>query len=144
MCTKMNVFWSHTTAEIYIVIHWKSCIDVIFLYTLYIVYINTITKKTLVTVKFKSISKSVFLNPGPGRPPTLHIPYLTPISGPGFSQYQVHKVRTCVLGSSDFGRTNSANGTAAYLITSVSSPLVIYTVLQYNEIYNTLPLFVFM
>ncbi len=72
------------------------------------------------------------------------------------SQYQVRKVRTCVLGSSDFTSStrecellrtgehksgNSANGTAVYLITSVSSP-----VLQYDEIrYQTpLPLFVFM
>ncbi len=70
------------------------------------------------------------------------------------SQYQVRKVRTCVLGSSDFTSStrecelprmgehksgNSANGTAVYLI--VSSP-----VLQYDEIrYQTpLPLFVFM
>ncbi len=71
------------------------------------------------------------------------------------SQYQVRKVRTCILGSSDFASStqecellrtgghksgNSANGTAAYLITSVSSPPVIYTVLQYNEISNKLPL----
>ncbi len=71
------------------------------------------------------------------------------------SQYQVRKVRTCVLGSSDFASStqecelprtgghksgNSANGTAAYLITSVSSPPVIYTELQYKEISNTLPL----
>jgi len=71
------------------------------------------------------------------------------------SQYQVRKVRTCILGSSDFASStqecelprtgghksgNSANGTAAYLIISVSSPPVIYTVLQYNEISNTLPL----
>ncbi len=47
------------------------------------------------------------------------------------SHYQVRKVRSCVLGSSDFASStrtgghkssNSANGTAAYLITSVSSP----------------------
>ncbi len=63
--------------------------------------------------------------------------------------------RFSILGSSDFASStqecelprtgghksgNSANGTAAYLITSVSSPPVIYTVLQYNEISNTLPL----
>ncbi len=61
------------------------------------------------------------------------------------SQYQVRKVRTCVLGSSDFASStrecelsrtgghksgNSANGTAAYLITSVSSPKL--STLYYN------------
>ncbi len=61
------------------------------------------------------------------------------------SQYQVRKVRTCVLGSSDFASStqecellrtgghksgNSANGTAVYLITSVSSPKL--STLYYN------------
>ncbi len=52
------------------------------------------------------------------------------------SQYQVRKVRTCVLGSSDFARTgghksgNSANGTAVYLITSISLPKL--STLYYN------------
>ncbi len=61
------------------------------------------------------------------------------------SQYQVCKVRTCVLGSSDFPSStrecelprtgelksgNSANGTAVYLITSVSSPKL--STLYYN------------
>ncbi len=61
------------------------------------------------------------------------------------SQYQVRKVRTCILGSSDFTSStqecelprtgghksgNSANGTAAYLITSVSSPKL--STLYYN------------
>ncbi len=74
-------------------------------------------------------------------------------------QYKVRKVRTCVLGSSDFASStrecellrtgghksgNSENGTAAYLITSVSSPPVSYNTIQYNEISNTLTLFVFM
>ncbi len=81
-------------------------------------------------------------------------PHVFPVTW-AVSQYQVRKVRSCVLGSSDFPSStrewtgehksgNSANGTAAYLITSVSSP--IYTVLQYDEIrYQTpLPLLVFM
>ncbi len=61
------------------------------------------------------------------------------------SQYQVRKARTCVLGSSDFASStrecelprtgghksgNSANGTEAYFITSVSSPKL--STLYYN------------
>ncbi len=73
------------------------------------------------------------------------------------SQYQVRKVRTCVLGSSDFASStrecelprtgghksgNSANGTAVYLITSVSSPnTVLHNTTKYNIKHHCLSLF---
>ncbi len=72
------------------------------------------------------------------------------------SQYQVHKVRTCVLGSSDFASStrecelprtgghksgNSANGTAVYLITSVSSATLYYNTTKYDIKHHCLFLF---
>ncbi len=72
------------------------------------------------------------------------------------SQYQVRKVWTCVLGISDFTSStrecdllrtgghksgNSANGTAVYLITSVSSPTLYYNTMKYDIIHHCLFLF---